>query len=219
MFRKHRTFYFLKDTDGDDVADERHILFSGWGTFDTHAGPSNLQYGFDNKIWGVVGYSSFEGTVGGVDHSFKQGAYRFESDGSSLEFMGSTSNNTWGLGFTEGFDVLISTANNTHSAFLGIPDRHFEGVEGLKIKSVKKIDGHYAFHPNTVNVRQVDVFGGFTAAAGHHLYTARSFPKEYWNRIALVCEPTGKLLHRAIIEPQGAGYSEHDGGNLLASSE
>jgi putative membrane-bound dehydrogenase-like protein len=212
-------FLFLKDTDGDDVADERHILFSGWGTFDTHAGPSNLQYGFDNKIWGVVGYSSFEGKVGDVDHSFRQGAYRFEPDGSSLEFMGATSNNTWGLGFTEGFDVLISTANNTHSAFLGIPDRYFEGVEGLKIKSVKKIDGHYAFHPNTVNVRQVDVFGGFTAAAGHHLYTARSFPEEYWNRIALVCEPTGKLLHRAIIEPQGAGYSERDGGNLLASSD
>ncbi|NND35462.1 MAG: dehydrogenase [Saprospiraceae bacterium] len=212
-------FLFLRDTDGDDVADERRILFSGWGTFDTHAGPSNLQYGFDNQIWGVVGYSAFEGKVGDTDHSFKQGAYRFQADGSSLEFMGATSNNTWGLGFTEGFDVLISTANNTHSAFLGIPDRFFEGVEGLKIKSVKKIDGHYAFHPNTANVRQVDVFGGFTAAAGHHLYTARNFPKEYWNRIALVCEPTGKLLHRAIIEPDGAGFIEKDGGNLLASSD
>ena len=212
-------FLFLKDTDGDDVADERRILFSGWGTFDTHAGPSNLQYGFDNQIWGVVGYSAFKGKVGDTDHSFRQGTYRFQPDGSSLEFMGATSNNTWGLGFTEGFDVLISTANNTHSAFLGIPDRFFEGVEGLKIKSVKKIDGHYAFHPNTANIRQVDVFGGFTAAAGHHLYTARNYPKEYWNRIALVCEPTGKLLHRAIIEPDGAGFIEKDGGNLLASSD
>ncbi|MCB0666968.1 MAG: ThuA domain-containing protein [Saprospiraceae bacterium] len=212
-------FLFLKDTDGDDVADEKSILFSGWGTFDTHAGPSNLQYGFDNKIWGVVGYSSFEGTVGEESHSFRQGTYRFEPDGSALEFMGATSNNTWGLGFTEAFDVLISTANNTHSAFFGIPERYFNGVEGLKIKSVKKIDGHYAFHPNTAHVRQVDVFGGFTAAAGHHLYTARNFPKEYWNRIALVCEPTGHLLHRAIIEPDGAGFVEKDGWNLLASSD
>ncbi len=31
---------------GDDVADERKILFTGWGTGDTHAGPSNLRYGF-----------------------------------------------------------------------------------------------------------------------------------------------------------------------------
>jgi len=212
-------FLFLKDTDGDDVADERRILFSGWGTFDTHAGPSNLQYGMDNQIWGVVGYSSFEGRVGEQDHSFRQGAYRFIPDGSSLEFMGSTSNNTWGLGFTEDFDVLISTANNTHSAFLGIPERYFEDVEGLKIKSVKKIDGHYGFHPNTENFRQVDVFGGFTAAAGHHLYTARTYPEYYWNRVALVCEPTGHLLHQAIVEPSGAGYVERDGWNLLASSD
>jgi putative membrane-bound dehydrogenase-like protein len=41
---------FLKDTNGDDVADEKKILFSGFGTFDTHAGPSNLHYGFDNWI-------------------------------------------------------------------------------------------------------------------------------------------------------------------------
>ncbi|MCB0685313.1 MAG: ThuA domain-containing protein, partial [Saprospiraceae bacterium] len=212
-------FLFLKDTDGDDVADEKKVLMTGWGTFDTHAGPSNLQYGFDNKIWGVVGYSSFEGKVGQEEHKFRQGAYRFDPDGGFLEFMGATSNNTWGLGFTEDFDVLISTANNTHSAFLGIADRYFRDVEGLKIKSVKKIDGHYAFHPNTDKVRQVDVFGGFTAAAGHHLYTARNFPREYWNRIALVCEPTGHLLHRAIIEPQGAGYSEKDGWNLMAGSD
>jgi uncharacterized protein len=68
-------------------------------------------------------------------------------------------------------------------------------------------------------VRQVDVFGGFTAAAGFNLYTARSYPKEYWNRIALVSEPTGRVLHRAILEPKGAGYAEKDGWNLVASDD
>jgi azurin len=71
----------------------------------------------------------------------------------------------------------------------------------------------------TPNLRQVDVVGGFTSAAGHHLYTARSFPKEYWNRIALVCEPTVRLLHNAIIEPKGAGFVEKDNWNLMASSD
>ena len=50
---------FLKDTDGDDRADVREILFSGWGTGDTHAGPSSLHYGLDGWIYGAVGYSSF----------------------------------------------------------------------------------------------------------------------------------------------------------------
>ena len=51
---------FLEDTDGDDIADKKTLLFDGFGTFDTHAGPANLKYGHDNQIWGSVGYSAFE---------------------------------------------------------------------------------------------------------------------------------------------------------------
>ncbi|MEL6924026.1 MAG: plastocyanin/azurin family copper-binding protein, partial [Bacteroidota bacterium] len=49
--------------------------------------------------------------------------------------------------------------------------------------------------------------------------TARSFPQTYWNQAALVCEPTGHLLHWAKLEKEGAGYAEKDGWNLLASSD
>ena len=210
---------FLKDTNGDDKADERKVLFTGWGVSDTHAGPSNFKYGFDNKIWGTVGYSRFEGTVGGEDFNFGQSLYRFETDGSKMEYLGQTSNNTWGLGFSEDFNVFASTANNTHSVFFGIPFKYYAQVEGLPVQTTKKIDGHYAMHPLTPNVRQVDVFGGFTAAAGHSLYTARSFPQEYWNRVAFVSEPTGHLLHRAVIERDGAGFKEKDGWNILSSAD
>ena len=51
-------FLFLKDTTGDDRADIRQKAVGGWGFGDTHAGPSNLRYGFDNHIWGAVGYSN-----------------------------------------------------------------------------------------------------------------------------------------------------------------
>ncbi len=226
-------FIFLKDTDGDDVADVRENLISGWGKGDTHAGPSNLQYGFDNKIWGVLGYSGFEGKLDGNNTSFRQGVYHFKPDGTDFEYLGSTSNNTWGLGFSEDNNVFISTANNTHSAYYSIPARNMmrelpELVadalggqnEGMRsINAVEKIDGHYDVHAMTPNLRQVDVVGGFTAAAGHHLYTARNYPKEYWNRIAFINEPTVRVVHNAIIEPDGAGYAEKDGWNLMASSD
>lgn len=208
---------FLRDNDGDDVADERRVLMDGWGSYDTHATLSNLRYGLDNKIWGVVGYSGFDGVVDGKPLKFRQGIVRFEQDGSGLEYLSQTSNNTWGLGFSETFDVFISTANNTHSGYMGIPHDHLQDSEGLTFKGVQKIDGHYHFHPVTRNFRQVDVFGGFTAAAGHALYTARSFPSEYWNRIAFVCEPTGHLVHRAILEANGAGFQEKDGWNIMSS--
>ena len=71
-------FLFLKDTTGDDRADIRQKAVGGWGFGDTHAGPSNLRYGFDNHIWGAVGYSNHV-TVGpdGDTTSFGQAIYRF----------------------------------------------------------------------------------------------------------------------------------------------
>ncbi len=42
---------FLKDTDGDDVADVRTILLQGLGTADTHHAANNLIYGPDGGIY------------------------------------------------------------------------------------------------------------------------------------------------------------------------
>jgi putative membrane-bound dehydrogenase-like protein len=211
---------YLKDTDGDGKADVRQVLNTGWGTRDTHSGPSNLRYGLDNRIWGSVGYSGFQGKSGEATLNFLQGIWRMRPDGTRLESMGSFSNNTWGLGFSETFDLFGSTANNTHAVYVGIPNRFSADVKGLPLRpGSKKIDGHYAMSVVTSGVRQVDVHGGYTAAAGFNLYTARSFPKEYWNRIAFVNEPTGRVVHQAILDKQGAGFAEKDGFNLLASTD
>ncbi|TDH19993.1 dehydrogenase [Segetibacter sp. 3557_3] len=213
------SFLFLKDTNGDDKADIRQPVISGWGKSDTHAQASNLRYGVDNKIWGVVGYSGFNGKVGDSTMRFSSGVYRFTPDGKKLEYLSNTSNNTWGLGFSEDFDVFISTANNTHTAFYGM-DRKYLAMAKIDESGVEKLDAHYEMHVATKNLRQVDVFGGFTAAAGHSLYTARNFPKEYWNRVAFVNEPTGRVVHRAFLKQNGAGFIEDgDGWNMLTSAD
>ena len=77
----------------------------------------------------------------------------------------------------------------------------------------------YTAHFLTPYIRQVDVCGGYTAAAGHQLYTARSFPKKYWNRIAFITEPTAHLVGQGIMEKQGAGFVTRDGWNLIAGAE
>lgn len=212
-------FLFLKDTNGDDKADVRETMIDGWGVSDTHAGPSNLQNGIDNNIYGAVGYSGFEGTIYKDTFDFNQNLYRFNPKKKYFEVLTNMSNNTWGLGITEDNSIFGSTANNTHSVFLGIPNAIMEGLQGVPAQGSLKIDGHYDMLSITPNYRQVDVFGGFTAAAGHHFYTARTYPKSYWNKVAFVCEPTGGLVHIAKIEKNGAGYIEKDGGNLFASSD
>lgn len=213
-------FLFLKDTDGDDRADVKKVIMSGWSQNDTHAGPSNLKYGLDNKIWGVMGYAGFNGVVSGNQISFSQGIYRFDPDGENLEYLGQTSNNTWGLGFTEEFDVFISTANGQHSAYLAMANPYLKRpIAGGSSNAVHGIDSHYDMPHVTPFLRQVDWHGGYTAAAGHNFYTARDFPKSYWNKVAFVAEPTGRVLHNAIIERDGSGFKERNGFNILSSSD
>lgn len=210
---------FLKDTNGDDVADERKVLFTGWNTNDTHAGPSNLTYGFDNWIYGIVGYAGFNGTIGGEQMSFRQGFYRFKPDGSKLEFLRNTNNNSWGVGFNEEGVLFGSTANGNPSEYMPIPNRFYEAVRGWSSTVLPGIAGTPKFAPATDQIRQVDHHGKFTAAAGHAFYTARNYPADYWNRAAFVSEPTGHLVARFDVEAKGAGYASRMVGSLLASDD
>jgi putative membrane-bound dehydrogenase-like protein len=210
---------FLKDTDGDGRADLRKVLFSGWGTSDTHAGPSNLRRGLDNWIWGIVGYSSFRGTVGGQRHAFGQAFFRFKPDGSKLEFLRNTGNNSWGVGFSEDGLVFGSTANGCPSVYLPIPNRYYESVRGFAPHELTNIAANYQFFPLTDRVRQVDWHGGFTAAAGHALYTARTYPRQYWNQTAFVAEPTGHLVAAFTLQRKGSDLAAYYGWNLLASDD
>ena len=100
-------------------------------TRDTHAGPSNLQYGLDNWIYGMQSATPASRlTVGGERHRFRQGFFRFKPDGSKLEFLRSTNNNTWGLGISEEGIVFGSTANGNPSVYMPIPNRYYEAVRG-----------------------------------------------------------------------------------------
>lgn len=210
---------FLKDTNGDDKVDERKVLFSGWITRDTHAGPSNMNYGLDNWIYGMVGYSGFEGTIGTEKQSFRTGFYRFKPDGSQLEFLRNTNNNSWGVGISEEGILFGSTANGNPSVHMPIPNRYYEKVRGWSSTVLDGIAGNAPMFPITKKVRQVDWHDHFTAAAGHALYTARNYPASYWNKTAFVTEPTGHIVATFPITAEGTSYTSRNAFNLLASDD
>lgn len=210
---------FLKDTDGDGKADVRKVLFEGWSQHDTHAGPSHLHYGLDNQIWGVVGYSGFDGTVGGKEHEFRMGVYRFKKDGSKLEFLRRTNNNTWGLGFNEQGKAFISTANGNPSTYLPFPRNLYEYLPDLNDSVTDRLAGTARIITLTNLFRQVDWVGAYTSGAGHALYTARNYPEEYWNRRAFVADPTMQMVGEFILSEKGSGYEAQYPRNLIASDD
>ena len=210
---------YLEATHGDDMADVRKILYKGFGRSDTHAVLSNLHYGLDNWLYGSVGYSGGVIEVGRVPHPIRAGLFRFRPDGSDFEFLTATSNNTWGFGQNEGGDIFASTANNEHAVHLAIPNRYFEAVRGWHGQGSVSVEDHKLIHPVTKDVRQVDVFGGFTAACGFEPYSARAFPEMFWTDTAFVCEPTGHLVHTDKLTRRGSEFIARDAYNLLASSD
>lgn len=247
-----RQMVFLKDTDGDDKADLRKSILPGWGIGDTHAQQSNLARGFDNWLYGTVGYSSFRGSVGGKDLQFGQGVFRFKADGSMMEFLHQFNNNTWGFGLNAHGDVFGSTANGNPSFYGYLPahilnptqagsgrrggggggggfrpgyrlgetpgDAATPSANVRRLPSAKSLAPGMRMHPNTPNVRMVDNFGGYTAAAGHAFMVSDALPPRLQGK-ALVTEPTAKLIGIMDIQPDGGGYKASDGGNLLASSD
>jgi putative membrane-bound dehydrogenase-like protein len=208
---------FLKDTNGDDKADERKVLFEGFNTGDTHAGVSNLRYGFDNWIYATIGYAGFKGTVGGEEHGFSTGVFRFKPDGSKLEFLQNTTNNTWGLGFTSDFDIMGSTANGNPSWFYTFPKTTYQAA-GMKAPRTPRADDNPLFFPISTDIRQVDVFDRYTSAAGHAFYTSDRFPESYRDRVAFICGPTGKLVGQFDFTATGAGFTGRQRPNNLYSS-
>ncbi|TWT66443.1 PVC-type heme-binding CxxCH protein [Allorhodopirellula solitaria] len=217
---------YLKDTDGDDVADEKTTLITGWSLGDTHGGVSNFRYGLDNWIWAMQGYNNSRPEfAGGQSQSFRQGFWRFKLSQSDppqvtdLEFVRSSDNNTWGLGISEEGLIFGSTANHNPSMFMPIPNRYYERVRGWAPSTLHAIADTHKFDPITENVRQVDHHGGYTAGAGHALYTARAFPAQWWNRTAFVAGPTGHLVGTFVLSPQGANFTSTSPLNLLASDD
>ena len=209
-------FLFLKDTNGDDKADVRETIIDCWGIRDTHAQASNLHYGFDNWIYGCVGYSGIEGYVGGKKQQFAMGTYRFKADGSAIEFLHQFTNNAWAHSYNDAGDQFGGTANGAPIFFGGIPATAYpEGSRGQTAKKINVVD---ACHTITPNFRQVDVFGGYTAAAGSSFIYSDALPKRFQGK-AMVCEPTMKVVALFDVQPDGAGWKALDYMNIYASSD
>jgi len=209
-------FIYLEDTNGDDKADKRETIIDCWGIKDTHAQASNLHYGFDNWIYGCVGYSGIEGMVGGKKQEFSMGTYRFKPDGSAIEFLHQFTNNAWAHSTNDAGDQFGGTANGAPIFFGGIPATAYpEKARGMTAKKINVVE---TCHTITPNFRQVDVFGGYTAACGSSFVYSDALPQRFQGK-AMVCEPTMKVVALFDVQPDGAGWKALDYMNLYASSD
>jgi putative membrane-bound dehydrogenase-like protein len=200
----------FRDEDGDDVADDPQgeILLTGFNKYDTHGGPSNLQYGLDNWIWGCTGYN---GGTGGT------GLWRMQQDGSSIEQWGGTSN-TWSLGYMEDGQVF-----NTHATGGG-HSRHWTGPNDFR----NIFDDGTPEYPHGDRAYPItddhDCWecGNYTSTANHQFYLSRYLPMRYWGLASFVCDNVYHVCHVDFMEPNGATWTatqDPEEINFIASTD
>ncbi len=93
---------FLKDTNGDDVADERTILLQGLDSSDSHHGANNLIYGPDGGIYwqsGVFMVHNHEHPWGPSLQSSASAMYRFDPRRFTIARHADNSPNPHGISF------------------------------------------------------------------------------------------------------------------------
>jgi len=93
---------FLKDTDGDDVADVRTILLQGLDSSDTHHAANNLIYGPDGAIYwqsGVFMQHNHEHPWGPSLQSGASAMYRFDPRRFTISLHANNSPNPHGIAF------------------------------------------------------------------------------------------------------------------------
>ena len=95
---------FLRDTDGDDKADERFVIFQGLGTSDTHHAANNLIFGPDGGIYwqsGIFLQHNHEHAWGPALATGSSAMYRFDPRRYTIALHGGNSPNPRGIAFDD----------------------------------------------------------------------------------------------------------------------
>ena len=132
---------FLKDTDGDGVADVRTVLFQGLDSSDTHHGANNLIMGPDGAIYwqsGVFMQHNHEHPWGPSLQTSASAMYRFDPRRFTIAMHAGNSPNPHGISF-DGWGYHFATDGTGGRAFQVRPDaKGFKMTELLK-KEVRPV--------------------------------------------------------------------------------
>ena len=208
---------WIRDTNGDGRADKVETLYTGWGTFDTHAVISNFRWGMDGWIYGSVGYTRGRVKSGDGSKDFGDiaaGIYRFKPDGSAVEQIAAGGCNTWGCEIAPDNEILFTTATcGEPICHVVIPEKILARgqVGGMKsfFNVIEENKIYPAFDEKRQPYVQIDWVGAWTAAAGATIYDGGAWPAKWaaTERYSFFMgEATRQLFHHEFLDPKGATY-------------
>ena len=215
--------WFFKDTDGDRCADERRVMFTGFGLGNQQLRVNGLMWGLDNWVYGANGRSEGDvravsawvgsdwavirpalartNSIRGHDFRFRPGTGEFEAIAGRSQF--GQARDDWGNRF-----LSWNTIPLRHEV---LPERYLDRNPRLPAtESLQDIfppeDTRQVFQisplPKTFND---EPFGYFNASCGPTIYRGTALGEKYYGN-AFLCEPLRNLVHRRTLTPSGATF-------------
>lgn len=202
--------WFLKDTDGDGKADERRVLFTGFGTGNQQLRVNGLFWGIDGWVYGANGRSDGEirrpgseerWSLRGRDFRFQPDTGRFETLAGRCQF--GHARDDWGNRF-----LSWNTIPVRHEVF---PDEVLArsrelGAAGVLVDCLPPEDAGQVFPISPApQVFNNESGAHFNALSGLHVYRGGALGPAYRGN-AFVGESLRNLAHRRALVPDGPTF-------------
>ncbi|MBM3832837.1 MAG: c-type cytochrome [Verrucomicrobia bacterium] len=216
---------FLADRDGDGKAEVREVLLTGFGTGELERGINSPQWGVDGWIYFGRGWggSKITGPKLREPVALPGSDFRIRPDGSAIEpVTGGT--HTFGFATTESGDRFVVTTTVPGIFVAPLPWRYLTRNPNAATPSVEAPTGdrrayslapphpwrqkraddpaYFKYYFDRYGAAESESTGWFTSVCGPLIYRDRALPGLHG--AYFVCEPSGNLIHRAIVETEGS---------------
>lgn len=198
---------FLQDTNGDDQADVRVAVLSGFGRSDTHELPNSLTWGPDGWLYGLNGvfnHSDVEHPAG-THHKFNAAVWRYHPVQKKFELFAEGTSNPWGMAFNAEGEMFLSACVIDHLWHIS-PGGYYHRQAG-------------AYPPFTWKMESiVDHAHQKAAYCGLCWFDSEAYPAEYRNRMYMG-NIHGGCINVDTLEKNGSTYTAHAAPDFLTAND
>lgn len=191
--------YWVEDTDGDDVADRKTIVQTGFGLEDRHELLNGFTWGPDGQMYMTHGVFTVTKAVNpderGEPVVLTAGVARFRGDGRRLEVFAEGTSNPWGVDFDAKGNAFVSACVIDHLFHLA--------PGGLYSRQAGQPPYPFAYEllPSIVDHRH-----HMAAYAGICIYQGDQYPAGY-RGMALQGNIHDNAIHQDLLTPKGSTFS------------
>ncbi len=210
---------YLKDVDGDDRSDLFETWFTGFAEENPQLRANHPTLGRDG--WVYVSNGLRGGKVIAAKEQWKAGAepvdisrsdFRFHPETGACEAI--TGTGQFGLSFDD-FGNRFACSNRNPCMHVVLEQRDVAWNPLVRIAELRHDVSPAGELSRVYSITQAWTTstlhaGQFTAACGVTIYRGDGLPSEFYGN-SFTCEPTGSLVHRDVLIPDGATFKSHYG--------